>query len=214
VPDRGGTFRTGNPTLSEDQTTAASPFAAEDGSGEHHVDPIRIEMDKRVDLALHAVMIGFGLVAVYIATGFRLGGYPDPVTARGLPYFTGTYLVVAGLILAARRILTWSEIPGIHTVSEGTDDEPGRPASWVRSFSIIGIAALWAYSLKYLGFIVATPFALFAMIWLMEVRSRAKLILFPLLFTILSWAVFSQILGVILPMGFLSHFARSLGLMP
>lgn len=171
-------------------------------------------MDKRIDLVLSLLWVAFGVMTVYIASGFRVGGFPDPVTARGLPYFTGSYLVIAGLVLAARRIMTWSQIPGRYAVSEGREDEPGYPSSWLRSFAIAALAALWAYSLRYVGFLLATPVLIFATLWLMEVRSPAKLILFPLVFAFLSWAIFSQVLGVILPMGFLSPWARSWGLIP
>jgi hypothetical protein len=136
------------------------------------------------------------------------------VTARGLPYFTGSYLIIAGIVLATRRIMTWSQIPGRYAVSEGREDEPGYPASWRRSFTIVALVALWAYSLKYAGFLVATPVMMFAMLWLMDVRSRLKLILFPLLFSFFSWLIFSQVLGVILPLGFLSPWARRWGLIP
>jgi hypothetical protein len=191
----------------------ASPETVDAGN-ESDPEPIRIEMDKRVDLVLSLLWVVFGIITVTVATGFRVGGYPDPVTARGLPYFTGTYLVIAGIILAARRIVTWSHIPGKYAVSEGTEDEPGHASSWVRSFLLIAIAAAWAYSLKYAGFVLATPVMLFAMLWLMEVRSWKKLILFPLLFSFLTWLIFSQVLHVILPMGILAPWARRWGLMP
>lgn len=171
-------------------------------------------MDKRIDLVLSLLWVAFGVVTVYVASGFRVGGFPDPVTARGLPYFTGSYLIVAGLVLATRRIMTWPQIPGLYAVSEGREDEPGYRASWKRPFTIAALAALWAWSLKYAGFLLATPVMIFLILWLMEVRSAAKLVLFPLLFSFISWWVFSQVLGVILPLGFLSPWARSLGLIP
>jgi hypothetical protein len=200
--------------VSDDRSSeVASPDTTDVGDGTRP-EPIRIEMDKRVDLVLSLLWVAFGVATVYFAAGFRVGGYPDPVTARGLPYFTGTYLVIAGLVLAARRVVTWSHIPGKYAVSEGQEDEPGHPSSWVRSFLIIAVAAIWAYSLGFLGFVLATPLMLFAMLWLMAVRSWTKLVLFPLLFSFLSWLVFSQVLGVILPMGILAPWARRWGLMP
>lgn len=204
----------GDGTLSEAHSTTGSARGIDDVPDEEQSDPIKIEMDKRVDLVLSLFWVAFGIMTVVIATGFRVGGFPDPVTARGLPYFTGSYLVIAGIVLAARRIMTWSQIPGRYAVSEGREDEPGYPASWVRSFSVAALIALWAYSLKYAGFLVATPVMMFAMLWLMEVRSRVKLILFPLLFSFFSWLIFSQVLGVILPLGFLSPWARRWGLIP
>ena len=52
---------------------------------------------------------------------------------------------------------------------------------------------------------------IFAMAWLMGVRSRAKLIGFPLGYTFVVWAVFSQILNVILPLGPLTRARALLG---
>lgn len=205
--------RDGTP-LPEVQSTTGSPPSSDDIAEEEQSETIRIEMDKRVDLVISLLWVVFGIVTVYVATGFRVGGFPDPVTARGLPYVTGSYLVVAGIVLAVRRITTWSQIPGRYAVSEGREDEPGYPASWRRSFTIIALAALWAYSLNHIGFLIATPLLIFAALWLMEARSVAKLILFPLLFSFVSWAIFSQVLGVILPMGFLSPWARRWGLIP
>lgn len=200
--------------MSETQSTTGPSPGADDVAEGEQTEIIRIEMDKRVDLVISLVWIAFGIMTVTIATGFRVGGFPDPVTARGLPYFTGSYLVIAGMVLAVRRIMTWSQIPGRYAVSEGREDEPGYPATWVRSFTIAALAALWAYSLKYAGFLVATPVMMFAMLWLMKVRSTMKLIAFPLLFSFFSWLIFSQVLGVILPMGFLSPWARRWGLIP
>jgi hypothetical protein len=200
--------------LPEDRSTTGLSSGPDVVADQEQTEAIKIQMDKRIDLVLSLLWVAFGIMTVYIATGFRIGGYPDPVTARGLPYFTGSYLVVAGIVLAARRVMTWSQIPGRYAVSEGREDEPGYPASWPRSFAIVALAALWAYSLRYAGFILATPVMIFAALWLMEVRSLTKLILFPLLFSFLSWLIFSQVLGVILPMGILSPWARSWGLLP
>jgi hypothetical protein len=46
------------------------------------------------------------------------------------------------------------------------------------------------------------------------VRSWGKLIGFPTIFTFMTWYVFSQLLGFVIPLGFLTPFARSLGLVP
>jgi hypothetical protein len=162
------------------------------------VEPIRIEMDKRIDLVISLVVMAVGVVIIYLTNQFRVGSFPDPVTSRGLSYFTGTYLIIAGLFLAVRRIWTWSLIPGIYTVSEGHEDEPGHPASALRAFTIFGICALWAILLKPVGFLI--------------VRSPRQLIAFPLVFTLTLWLAFSVILGLTLPYGPLTGLARSLGL--
>ena len=49
-------------------------------------------------------------------------------------------MVLAGLFNAARRLLTWSRLPGSLTVSEGKEDDPSRPSSSVRPFGIVALA--------------------------------------------------------------------------
>jgi len=58
--------------------------------------------------------------------------------------------------------------------------------------------------------------AFFLLVFLLDmgVRSWKMLVAFPVIFTLLTWYVFSQPLKVILPLGPLTTFARSLGLTP
>jgi hypothetical protein len=174
--------------------------------------PIRIEMDKRVELAVLLAMVALGAAIIYLATGFRVGSFPDPVTTRGLSYVTGGYLIVAGLYLSIRRLLTWSAIPGKYTLSEGNEDERNHPASTLRAATIMGLAILWAVSVTPIGFLIVTPIVLMSVLWMMDVRTPGKLVGFPLIFTIATWLVFSQLLGVRLPYGITTGLARSWGL--
>ena len=45
-------------------------------------------------------------------------------------------------------------------------------------------------------------------------RSWLKIVIFPIIYSFLTWYVFSQLLQIILPLGPFTHFARSLGLTP
>lgn len=177
-------------------------------------DPLRLDMDKRVDLAVSLVVVATGALICYLASSFRTGSFPDPVTARGLPYFTGGFMMIAGTANAARRVLTWSLIPGPHAMGEGAPDENGHPASASRAFAIAALALVWAGLLHKAGFLLITPLVLFGMLWLMNVRSLRKLVAFPLCFTLVIWIAFSQILSIILPLGPLTTIARSWGLTP
>ena len=175
-------------------------------------EPIRIEMDKRIDLVISLVLVAIGGLIIHLTNGFRVGSFPDPVTSRGLSYFTGSYLILAGLFLAARRLWTWSIIPGNYTVSEGHEDELGHPASAIRAFSMMGLCAAWATLLKPVGFLIVTPVIIVIMLLLMDVRSVRRLAAFSLLFTFVMWLAFSEILGITLPYGPLTGLARSWGL--
>ena len=111
-----------------------------------------ISMDKRVDLALALAIVAVGALAIWIATGFRIGNYPDPLTSRGLPYILGGFMILGGGVLALRRMRGWNDLPGALVVSEGTDDEPGHPASSLRTFAVMGCAFAWAFLLLPAGF--------------------------------------------------------------
>jgi hypothetical protein len=177
-------------------------------------EPIRIEMDKRVDLAIAVAVVVVGAIIVFQATTFRLGRFPDPVTARGLPYLTGGFMIVAGLFLVARRLLTWSAMPGRFAVSEGREDEPDHPSWPVRSYAMIGLALAWVVLLKPLGFLLVTPLMLGGMLLLMEERRWAWIAGFAIGATLFVWVSFALILGITMPLGPLTAPARSLGLVP
>ena len=194
------------------QLTTGDAVHASGESGTEADEPIRVEMDKRVDLAVSLAMGALGIWIFYLASRFRLGAFPDPISTRGVAYFTGAYLFLAGSFLAARRVFTWSRIPGIYTVSEGRDDEPDYPSSARRAFSMMALALVWAILLEPVGFLIVTPIIIGIMLLLMNVRSPHRLAVFPLAFTLCSWAAFSQVLGMPLPYGPLTALARSWGL--
>ncbi len=195
-----------------DNLAATGPTPESNAAALEEGEPIRIEMDKRIDLVIALIVIAIGIVIIHLTNSFRVGSFPDPVTSRGLPYFTGTYLILAGLFLAARRLWTWSVIPGNFTVSEGHEDEAGHPSSAPRAFTVMALALLWATLLKPVGFLIMTPIVLVAMLWLMNIRSVARLAGFSLIFTFVMWLAFSELLGITLPYGPLTGLARSWGL--
>jgi hypothetical protein len=195
-----GTERAGHPSQ-------ANELAAGTGEGD-----IRIAMDKRIDTAVAAVVVFIGAYICYTATSFRIGNFPDPITPRGLPYFLGGFLIVVGLLLIARRIITWSALPGVLVVSEGTDDEPGHPASFIRAAAIVVLTFLWLWLLRPVGYLIISPIILAAMLWVMNVRSKAVLVLFPLGFSLFIWLIFGVIFHIHIPLGPLTALARSWGL--
>ena len=178
------------------------------------LETLSITMDKRFDLM---VAVGIVLVGAFIlveARDIRAGSIPDPITSRGLPNITGILLIVFGIILTVLRLRSWSELPGHFVPEEGQTDEEGHPASALRYFGIALASLLWVLLIRPLGFLFVTPLVLWVVIMLMNVRSRIKLIAFPILFTLLTWLMFSQVLSIIMPLGPLTPFARSLGLVP
>ena len=170
---------------------------------------LEITMDKRCDLAL---AVGTGLLGVFIlvaSRNIRAGLLHDPITSRGLPIMTGILLIIGGIALTVRELLTWSVLPGHLVPEEGQTDEKGYPASWVRAFGIILASFLWQWLLKPLGFLIDTPFYLLASSWIMGVKSWVRIISFSILFTVLVWAIFHPLLYIRLPLGPLEDWAGS-----
>lgn len=154
----------------------------------------------------------FGVAVCYIASGFRTGTFPDPITPRGLPYLAGGFMVLGGTVLVARRMIRWRAFPRRGISAEGIADEPGYPASAARSLIAMATALAWALLLEEAGFLLVTPPAMLVWLWMMNIRSAAMLLGFSVGFPLVVWSVFALVLGVGIPLGPFNEIARSLGI--
>ncbi len=218
--DRPGTQlrpKAGFQTMTEDARTAKSGtngVMTNEDEEKVSLETLEITMDKRVDLAVAVATALLGAFILIESRDIRLGTVTDPITSRGMATITGTFLLIAGIVLAIRQLLTWSVLPGHLVPEEGQEDEKGHPASWTRAFSIILVSALWERLLEPVGFLFVTPLFLFVASWFMGVRSKGKLIAFPLIFTLVTWVCFDPVMGVRIPLGPLEPLARSFGIIP
>ena len=204
-------------TMSEEAKTVKSGTKEDkDREGELRISPAKlgITMDKRVDLAVAVVVVLLGIFMLITSRNIRLGAIRDPLGTRALPDIVGTFITIIGIVLVVNRIRTWSALPGHFVVEEGKKDEEGHPATWVRAFSIVTTMLLWVLLLNPLGYLFNTLLSLAAVSLIMGDRSWSKVIVYPIIYTVVTWYVFSQPLQIMLPLGPLTHFARSLGLTP
>jgi hypothetical protein len=175
---------------------------------------VKLIMDKRIDLAIAIASILIGVFILVETRNIRAGFTDDPITSRGLPVAGGILFIILGAVLTLTRLLTWSRFPGNFIPMEGKEDDEGHPASWIRAWVVIVAAWLSTWAMQPLGYLFAMWFFLLIFLLDMGVRSLKMLVAFPVIFTLLTWYIFSQPLNVILPMGPLTTFARSLGLTP
>ena len=138
------------------------------------------------------------------ARNIALGQIDDPVGPRGVPTFIAVIFIAGGLVLTARRLMSWGSEDGPFVDSDGKEDEPGHPASARRAFTVVGVSILYAALLPFVGFPLATPLLLFALMWILEVRSARLLSVVSVAYTVLVFAVFTYGLSVELPAGILS----------
>jgi putative tricarboxylic transport membrane protein len=174
-------------------------------------EKIKITMDKRIDLAILAVIVLLGIFLLITAQDIRVGKQPDPITSRGLPMIMGVFLIMGAVFLMVVRLKSWSSLPGHLIPNEGKEDEEGYPASWLRAFSIMAASMLWVWLLAPLGYLIVTLLFLMAFSLCLGERSWVKIIGFSTIYTLATWYIFSQPLKIQLPLGPLYNLFMSLG---
>jgi hypothetical protein len=174
-------------------------------------------MYRRVELGLSVACLALG-IGVIIGAGFITRLQPpfeDPVGARGFAYFVGAFTALIAVLLIVAQVTAVRR--GVTTFTEDEDpaitgDDPRYPASSRRAFVMVAITAAYALLLTLLGYLVATPVFVAVAMWAMGGRGRAKLVVFPIAFAVVSYGLFDTLLGVRLPPGILAPLLRLVGL--
>jgi len=163
-------------------------------------------VDRRIDVAVCFAAFLLGLALFVLSGDLRQGSIPDPIGPDGWPKLLGGTLMIAMAANIVRRLASWRASPGNMVLSDGgKDDVQGRPATVLRPAFMLIAAVVWMLVVKWTGFIIATTGFLIVGLALMEVRSPAKLLLVPLLFSLIAWLLFGALFGVRLPAGPLEH---------
>ena len=181
-----------------------------DAAGAHDTTDVRVR-DVRGEIAVATGVVAFGAALIVLGSQLRQGAIPDPVTTGGLPVVTGIMLIVLGGVVGLRALRARSH-GRTHLPSEGTDDEPGFPASWQRTIVFAVGCLVWAYLIPRLSYVLMTPIFLGLAIRGLGVVSWRKVVIVPIIFTALSWYLFGNVLTIRLPWGVFEPWARQMGL--
>ena len=169
-------------------------------------------MDRRIDLvgSILITLLGIGVLA-YGWTFPRPQIQYDLFGPMGVPMILGAGLVLAGM---AQSIRTWAlmAVYGPRGAPEGTEDEPGFPASGRRGLSFIAGSFVYIAALVPLGYLIATPIALGLALYSLNFRTWWKLLLAVVGFTVVGFAIFNNLLSVPVPVGILNDLLVDLGL--
>lgn len=159
-------------------------------------------VDRRIDLAVCVAAFLLGLALFVLSGDLRQGSIPDPIGPDGWPKLLGATLMAAMAANIIRRLVTWRSSSDNMVLSDGgKDDVQGLPGTVLRPTLMVISALMWMFVVRWTGFIVATTALLIAGIALMRVRSLAKLLLVPFLFSLTAWLLFGALFGVRLPAG-------------
>ena len=165
-------------------------------------------MDRKIDFALALVIIASGVFLIVESQAIGRSPVPDPIGPRGVPTGLGVAFILSGTALALRRAVRW-RTEGPIVEPEGAEDDQGvPPGSARRGLGIWVASVVYVVALPFLGFLVATPLLIAAMLRLFEfdrppILNRIPgLLAYPVAFTAAEYVTFAVILGVRLPLGF------------
>lgn len=164
------------------------------------------------EIALSAFFVLLGLSLVILSGSIRAGSIPDPITSAGMARLAGVFLLVFGGIVLLRLIARALRRPdALRIPSQGENDEPGHPSTFLRPFAVAVATLLWAWGVARIGYFLATPILLAVVLRIMDVRSTVKLAVVPVGFTVIVWVLFAEVLGIGFPLGFMDTPLRRIG---
>ena len=168
-------------------------------------------MDRRVDIAISAFMIAFGIFVIAQATTIQSGLFTDPIGPRAFFYGCGVIFVLGGIANILQKLASRRLFPGPMVPPEGVEDEGHHPASAGRAALIALVSVLYMLSFRPLGYLIATPLYVAVCLRILNERNWLLNGIVAVLFTIVFYIIFAQGLGVWLPVGPFTKLFRDLG---
>jgi hypothetical protein len=168
-------------------------------------------MDRRIDIAISAAFVLFGIFVILEARTIKTPLFTDPIGPRGFFYGCGIVFILGGLVNIAQRVRAWRLFPGHMVPAEGVEDEPGHPSSFRRAALLTLLSLAYVLTLRPVGYLIGTPLYIIAGLWVLEQRNWLFNIATGIVFTLVFYLVFAQGLGVWLPVGPFTQLFRDLG---
>jgi putative tricarboxylic transport membrane protein len=160
---------------------------------------------KRLNTDTAAGGIGFAFALAYLAAAFTIpeGSFSNAAVGPAvLPIVIGAALAVASLALAARGVLRGAPVENDPEGAEELDDNPAQSPA---RFAVVA-GLLLGYILLFLplGYVVSTFLFLFGTTMYLDRGRPVRNVVYSLLFALIVYYVFTELLTVVLPAGPLS----------
>jgi putative tricarboxylic transport membrane protein len=171
-------------------------------------------LNRRADGFIALGIMAFGLVLLAGAMTFPAPTpVRDPIGPMGLPIVIAAVFIVGGGLQAYHAL--WSQRAlGPMVTPDGPEDEEGYPVSNRRAAAFLAGGLIYVVLLPTLGFLIATPLIIGIGLWLLEYRTPWKVLLIGVGFTVISFAVFSSVLSIPVPVGILTGLLVALDIIP
>jgi putative tricarboxylic transport membrane protein len=144
---------------------------------------------RRADFAIGLGLLAFALVYYQQSFSIVRGFASDRLGPAFFPRMLALSLAALSLVLIVRALA-------------GRSDPSRPPAMRLGVFAaVMGLLVVYAVIMPAVGFIVATPVLLAAVIWLLGLRQWAALLTTAIAVTAVLYVVFGRALHVLLPLG-------------
>ena len=124
---------------------------------------------------------------------------------EAFPRLMAAGLFICSLILVLQAIITKTEKTANGTAAQAGSSPPWNLKSMLRLLTGVAIITVYAWAWQPVGFLVTTPFAMFAIMFLIGFRQYLKMIIFSLLTPAVIFYAFSFFLNVNMPLGILRN---------
>lgn len=155
------------------------------------------------ELGAAGFLILFGGVIMWLTRSIPLGVRTDPLGPRAFPLALGAGMMVCGVLLAIG--LTFFRSVGSHRPpvleSADEDEEPAGPGSTRRWIGTVLATGAYLLLFERLGYLLATPLYVIAILLLYGRTPRRTLILAPFVITVALYVTFRYGLRLQLPTG-------------
>ncbi len=160
-------------------------------------------MDKRFDLLFTLIVLAFTLFYFYLIEKMPKIHLGDPLGPEGYPRIMAIGIGATAVMLLALQLRKWRKIPGRTFPPEGEADDPGVPVSHTRVVLLVLTVFLYLMVMPYIGYLLATPLFVAAVLRVTGVRKIKRLVAVPLAFTLVLYTIFGILARIRLPMGFM-----------
>lgn len=157
----------------------------------------------RREFAVAAFLVVFGAAVLAAASTIPPGVPTDPLGPRAFPMALGAGIVVCGLLLGAGRLLFGNQPSRMGPLSDADPEEEAGPFSPGRLIGAVLATAAYLAVFEPLGYLLATPMYVAAIMLIHGRVAGRTLLLAPLLTTIVLYATFRFGLLIPVPAGVL-----------
>lgn len=161
-------------------------------------------MSARQALTVAAVALLVGMLYLYGITFIRTLPLGDPLGPKVFPIMLGIGMLLAGALLAFEA---WRKVtPKPSRMVTASAKAGTAPDTGGISLTVVGVTiwtALYFWSFEPLGYIVSSTLYLFPLAYVFNGRKFLANGLTALLFSLISYLMFTKLLGVRLPSGLL-----------